>query len=558
MSQIWKMTLVVWAFLLVAGCSGGFDGTPTVTAITNVLAEPTSIQEPTATRIPLTPSPTPFPSPEAPLPIPDTVPMAGLNPEGPWLVFDSGPVEEYGMGDPSDYLWGMNADDASGTGLLDPDRLLSDFKQNPYDKKLFVYVAQESDETVPILKMLQLPKGTITEITPIAQKSFYFTDEDKGQEEPSFLLFASYARRNPSWSPDGTKIAFTGMLDDQSIDVYVYDFTTNEVKRIADMIHYDMLIQRVSDTTANHPYDLQWSPDGQYVLFKDFWLTNMSIPSSISFSLWAAHVDGQHQVLAADSIPDFGGPEFFGWWGSGHTIVTDQGWGEGYPILLIDLETGLQAEIDQVFRLSLFWSDVAYSEEHNAWLITDAYIPGDEPGEHTMLVIDGVVTDIQNDDLSHAEWLDDEGVFLAYDDENPDTKYVITLDGEITVRPPDLAQTAEEPVYDDNNSDLYSIRAPDDSLLLWVERSGWGCDTTGLWVGTYGEPPQRIYQSSEEYTGEISEDLFVSHVRWSPDSQHLILFTTWGIFFAHRPEFELVQMTGYPLLDTGHSVWVDP
>ena len=66
----------------------------------------------------------------------------------------------------------------------------------------------------------------------------------------------------------------------------------------------------------------------------------------------------------------------------------------------------------------------------------ECILSGDYPYEGTLLVVDGVVTDIQNDDLSHAEWLEDEGAFLAYDYETPDTKYVITLDGEITVRPP--------------------------------------------------------------------------------------------------------------------------
>ena len=83
---------------------------------------------------------------------------------------------------------------------------------------------------------------------------------------------------------------------------------------------------------------------------------------------------------------------------------------------------------------------------------------------------------------------------------------------------------------------------------------------TGLWVGEPGGKPQRIYQLSEEFslTSRVGEDLVVSHARWSTDSQYLIIFTTRGIFFAHRPDFKLIRMTGYPIIETNRSVWVSP
>ena len=309
------------------------------------------------------------------MPIPDTVPVADLKSDGPWLVFDSAPVEHYGYYQPRKQLWGMNATDASGAGLFDTDMLVSDFKQNPYDKKLFVYVVQETLESSPVLKMLRVPEGTTTTITPIVTEDAFHAEIDEEYETPSSLLFASYSYNNPAWSPDGTKVAFIGMLDDQSLDVYVCDFITNEVRRIADLVHYETLVGASSDWTPAYPYDLQWSPDGQYVLFKDFPGTMMpGNPDPTQGSLWAAHLDGQHQVQAVECDPAFGAPEYFGWWGPGHVIVAAQCRGEGCPILTVDLETGLLAKIDQVYR---GWGQVAYSYEHNAWLIINADVSGD-------------------------------------------------------------------------------------------------------------------------------------------------------------------------------------
>lgn len=57
---------------------------------------------------------------------------------------------------------------------------------------------------------------------------------------------------NPSWSPDGTKLVFTGMVDGVS-DLYLYGFNTGTVERVT------------SDLASNiHP---SWSPEGDFIVF---------------------------------------------------------------------------------------------------------------------------------------------------------------------------------------------------------------------------------------------------------------------------------------------------
>ncbi len=57
---------------------------------------------------------------------------------------------------------------------------------------------------------------------------------------------------NPAWSPDGRKIAFTGLVQGQ-VDLYTYDLRTERVEQLTNDPYSEM-----------HPH---WSPDGTLIIF---------------------------------------------------------------------------------------------------------------------------------------------------------------------------------------------------------------------------------------------------------------------------------------------------
>ncbi|MCA1587105.1 MAG: peptidase S9, partial [Acidobacteria bacterium] len=66
---------------------------------------------------------------------------------------------------------------------------------------------------------------------------------------------------NPTWSPDGRRIAFSALTGGVS-DLYVYDLTANRLERLTDDPYSDL--------------EPAWSPDGQAIAFvTDRFTTNL-------------------------------------------------------------------------------------------------------------------------------------------------------------------------------------------------------------------------------------------------------------------------------------------
>jgi len=66
--------------------------------------------------------------------------------------------------------------------------------------------------------------------------------------------FSSQAELTPAWSPDGTRIAFTGRARDQEdSEIYILELETSTLTQLTDNNVYDAHVA--------------WSPDGQYLSF---------------------------------------------------------------------------------------------------------------------------------------------------------------------------------------------------------------------------------------------------------------------------------------------------
>jgi Tol biopolymer transport system component len=81
--------------------------------------------------------------------------------------------------------------------------------------------------------------------------AIYIVNVKKGKIEKNYRLDLD-GIYNPSWSPKGDEIAFTGLKDGQS-DIYVFKFETKALRKLTDDIFSDV--------------EPSWAPDGSKLLF---------------------------------------------------------------------------------------------------------------------------------------------------------------------------------------------------------------------------------------------------------------------------------------------------
>ncbi|ARA92614.1 hypothetical protein AWN76_005160 [Rhodothermaceae bacterium RA] len=140
------------------------------------------------------------------------------------------------------------------------------------------------------------PDGTRLAFASIDRSGFadlYVYDTETGLTQR--LTADSYDDRDPSWSPDGTRIAFasdrTALGHGDAYNLFTYDLTTGQIRYVTYGDHHD--------------FSPRWSPDGNYLLF-----TSARRDSTGRFggqNIWVADmrdaVDPPPVVASADLLP---------------------------------------------------------------------------------------------------------------------------------------------------------------------------------------------------------------------------------------------------------------
>lgn len=230
-----------------------------------------------------------------------SLPDLPLSEAGPWYVFTAfGAVHE---------LWALNGD-GSGLTLLTSDldqtagAVSARYSLWPAPQGGRVAIVQVDDafaQSVPMLKLLELPSGDVRTVTPLLETADGYRGLDLDAQTQVWAAVGVSNR--PAWSPDGRWLAFNAAIDGPSADVYVYDTSTDRIERLTD--------------GPDQSVDLAWSPDSAYIVHgvADSLYYGYSGLGYGMVSAWAAPPDPDKPVLHLYDHVFHGYEYILGWLG---------------------------------------------------------------------------------------------------------------------------------------------------------------------------------------------------------------------------------------------------
>jgi WD40 repeat protein len=281
-----------------------------------------------------------------------------------------------------------------------------------------------------------------------------------------------------AWSPDSTQLAFIGVIDGPSADLYLYSLADGSITRLTD--------------GPSQGYQPMWSPDGRYILHAgaDGFGTGAGY---VMAGVWAARADGS-EVLSLYT-PDSGDEVFVGWV-TNTTFLVYSWQADCGPqnLRTFDIETG---------RSQMLWEgcfEMAYGPESDTALIVAGsypyFDPSAEQGTYLLHLTDGGVSPITDRPLSQPVWSSGAGAYFA----RTETGAVeIPLSGTMFDLPAPIPVTP--------------LVSPDGMTWAWAGGSFQGIEA-GLWVGPVDQAvPGKRFDGTPEY------------VTWSIDGKWLAFFS---------------------------------
>jgi WD40 repeat protein len=205
-------------------------------------------------------------------------------------------------------LWAANPDGSGLKKLIE--NTLSGGAIQPGSHRLAAITADSDRMHHLALNLVSLPDGKVEKITNLTSPQ---TEKWAGGEpnpgDSKFEALQAVALAGFAWSPDGKKLAFIGLLDGPSADLYLYDTANSKVKRV----------------TFDSAQDFQpvWSPDGKNIIV--FGAETFGTGAGYMMSgVWSARADGSN-VKSLYNPKNNSGESLIGWRNPTTAILTSWG-----------------------------------------------------------------------------------------------------------------------------------------------------------------------------------------------------------------------------------------
>ena len=474
--------------------------TPTITLTSRPSRTPTGSPAPTKTPRPShTPGSTPTPV---------STLLSGVSKEL-WLLTRS-----------ENELW-VSASNGTGMSLLETAEIVSpqDLSRavSPQGGHIaYVTIDEEAPTFSLTLKIVHLPEGEL--VKEIALISPNFTEgEGEGERSPEAAL-AITEQQAVAWSPDGQQLAFIGVMEGNSADLYLYDLRYDTVTRLS--------------SESSQAFAPIWSPDNRYIVY--FGAESFGLEGTFEMTgAWAARPSESGGVINLYE-PDSGGEILVGWSELREFVVASYDVDcEFHNLRLINVET----QKSTTYYQGCFTA-AALDPETNGVIFTVSEdlaadcVCQEEEGETGIYLIPngkGLPRLVKEENALAVQWQPDARLF-----------YVTNVDDEKLVFDTD----EEEIALPEDVGGVYPEIAPVSGWWAWAMSPE--IEETGLWVGdTLQREPQKIFENE------------VSFPLWDEDGKNLIFFSEEIMYIAREPDFDPVPAAEFAA-PVDQAVWVRP
>ena len=422
-----------------------------------------------------------------------------LSPDGPWLAF-AGP----------DGLWAVNAD---GTGLTQVSG--RDFG---YDLDMqswaasrsghLAYITTENSHQNASLHISVFPDPKHATVIPLTVDATEPAADASPGNPALDAVKVAIQDDSFAWSPDGRWLAFSGVIEGTTTDLYVYDSVTDLVTRLTDQ-----------PTHESRPL---WSQDGSVLLYTALEGANIDTGMHVQ-AFWQTTIDGSSRIKVRE-----GDDQLTGWISDNKAIF--------YSIDTICGKKNILA-VDQSHTEYSIWTGyfdrMGYDPQSGAVVVAvweDTATSGAcevEQGSGLYLVGEqsAVPIRIVEDDVREIVWSEAAQLFFARTDYG---QLAVALTGSfIDLDVPDGASG-------------FPQVAPINQELAW--------QGDGLWISaltsSLDSPPRQIMKDRTRL------------VNWVPRGSHLLFITADALYAAPGPEF--MPALASEIGAVSSAVWVMP
>jgi len=415
-----------------------------------------------------------------------------LSEDGPWWIFST-----------PEGLFAINPD-GSGLTQFNFEPVNSPWARqiviSPHGGYLAHLVGESFDAT---LKITQLPWPTLITETPLLS---YSSDPDMDAMR-AIVEFQSF-----DFSPDGRFLAFMGVIDGPTSDLYLYSLETFEITRLTDGL--------------SQAYQPVWSPDGKYIVHTG--VDSFGTGAGYSMTgVWASVVENTDALSLYD--PSGSGSEKIIGWVDDQTFIVHS-WDAicGMNNLrTFNIETKESSELwAESFRA------VAFDPINHVALLSSndgSCAPNGGVGLYLVPTNGSAPFRFLDDMGPQVIWSEDANLFLVSGDFG---SWVIAVDSNGQFIDLDMPQGAQ----------VFPVVVPGSGDLAWPGESLW----IGSLLGSIDNPPEEIF-NEPVYT-----------VTWAPDGESVIFFADSGLYIAYQPDFTPILIVEGLDNRNGYSDWIFP